>query len=497
MKKKLTANIGLKIISVLAAFILWLAVVNTDDPMISRTYSGIPVEVINTDAITGQGKTFEILDNTNTISVIVHAKRSVIEDMSRDYIRATADMKEMSVMNTIPVDVRSTRYSDRIDSLTPVTKNVRVQIEDLGVKRVRISLETSGNPAEGYITGPAEPNVNILTVSGPASLVDKVSYAKAVVDVTGLKADVSTNANVYLYDENDSIITESMLEASVLEVLVEIKIYETKVVPVSIGHIMGVPADGFMVTGEVRSDPDSVRIAGSGENFSSMETLEIPSDVLNIAGASETTSLTIDAGRYLPSGVSFADPGFDGQIVITIYIGGISTKEISIPTVNISITNVPEGYSAVLVDIGGYKNVTVSGLTDVLKTVDPGKITGVINAGEMTPREGTVGPDLVQGSYDGAVNLNLPNGVTLTDKVYMEVTLNPIAASTLPAVAIEPAAIHENTELIVPTVETQVGGEAAPVIPETETPVTEVPVAETPVVPNNNNEIAVPPEAGQ
>ena len=70
--KTLTSNLSLKIISLIAAFILWMVVVNTDDPMITRTYSGISVEVINTDDIESQGKTWEVLENTDTISELVH-----------------------------------------------------------------------------------------------------------------------------------------------------------------------------------------------------------------------------------------------------------------------------------------------------------------------------------------------------------------------------------------------------------------------------------------
>ena len=98
MKKFLTNNIGLKILSVVAAFVLWMVVVNVDDPVISRTYTGIPVEVVNGDAITNEGKTFEIVDGSNSISVIVSAKRSVIEQMSRDFIKATADMKDLQLI---------------------------------------------------------------------------------------------------------------------------------------------------------------------------------------------------------------------------------------------------------------------------------------------------------------------------------------------------------------------------------------------------------------
>ena len=47
MMKRLTNNIGLKLISVVFAVILWLIVVNIDDPVSSRKFSNIPVTVVN------------------------------------------------------------------------------------------------------------------------------------------------------------------------------------------------------------------------------------------------------------------------------------------------------------------------------------------------------------------------------------------------------------------------------------------------------------------
>lgn len=452
MKKTLTSNIGLKIISLFAACLLWILVVNTDDPMINRTYSGIPVEIINTEEITSEGKTFEVLDNSDTISVIVHAKRSIIEDMSRDYLRATADMKEMTATNNIPIEVRSSRFSDRIDTLTPVTRSVKVQIEELGEKRIRISAEATGVPAEGYVAGPATPSVNILTVSGPASIVEQIASAKAMVDVTGLKADISTTAAVNLYDENGEIVNGSMLKVDVTEVHVDAKIYETKVVPVSYGHIAGAPSDGYQITGAVTLSPDSVRVAGAGEAFRAMETLEIPADVLSVNGAAGNVVEEVNVSGYLPSGVSFADESFDGVVAVTIYVGNVTTKELSIPTVNISITNVPEGYTAVLVDIGGYKNVTVSGLADTVKNLDAGTVTGVINASAMVTDPAAV----LQGSYNGEVSLNLPSGVSVTEPVTMEVLLTPISINALPGMeapsieALPEGAAVEGADLLPP-----------------------------------------------
>lgn len=457
MKKALTSNIGLKIISVIAAFILWMIVVNIDDPMITRSYSGIPVEIINTEDITNQKKTFEILDNTDTISVLVHAKRSVIEDMSRDYLRATADMKELTDLNSIPIEVRSTRFSDRIDTLTPVTRNVRVQIEELGVKRIRISAVTTGDPEEGYVAGSAVPSVNILSVSGPASTVERISYAAATVDVTGLRGDISTNVPVELFDEDRNRITDSMIEASVTEVHVDVKILEVRTVPVTYGHITGVPADGYQITGNVILSPDTVDIAGSGKDFEAIESVEIPDDVISIAGASSNIETVIDLNRYLPSSASFADPSFDGMVTVTVIIGGVSERVLNVPAINVSIANVPEGYTAMFMDASGYKEVKVYGLSDTLKQIDANSITGVVNASSAIPEDVTAQGLPLQGTYTGEVAFNLPAGVSITEPVYMDFAVNPIETSTLPAIEAPAETGMDQGTNVMPDINNEIG----------------------------------------
>ena len=457
MKKALTSNIGLKIISVIAAFLLWMIVVNIDDPMITRSYSGIPVEIINTEDITDQKKTFEILDNTDTISVLVHAKRSVIEDLSRDYIRATADMKELTDLNSIPIEVRSTRFSDRIDTITPVTRNVRVQIEELGVKRIRISAVTSGDPEEGYIAGSAVPSVNILSVSGPASTVERIAYAGATVDVTGLKGDISTNVPVELFDEDWNRIMDSMIEASVTEVHVDVKILEVRTVPVTYGHITGVPADGYQITGSVILNPDTVDIAGSGKDFAAIESVNIPDDVISVAGATTNTETIIDLNRYLPSSAIFADPEFDGMVTVTVVIGGIAERVLSVPGINVSITSVPEGYTAMFMDASGYKEVKVSGLSDILKQIDANSVTGVVNASAAIPEEVTAQGLPLQGTYTGEVVFNLPSGVSISEPVYMEFAVNPLETSTLPAIEAPSETLNPEGANVMPDINNEIG----------------------------------------
>lgn len=105
MKKKLTKNLPLKLLSLALAVFLWAVVVNVDDPVTSVQFSNVPVEVLHPEVVTSKGKTYQIEDETDTVRVTVRAKRSVLHSMTVSDIKASADMKEMSLGSQVPIEV--------------------------------------------------------------------------------------------------------------------------------------------------------------------------------------------------------------------------------------------------------------------------------------------------------------------------------------------------------------------------------------------------------
>ena len=51
----LTNNLGLKLLSVIGAIMLWLIVMNIDDPYTYRDFSPIQVTMLNENVVTDQG----------------------------------------------------------------------------------------------------------------------------------------------------------------------------------------------------------------------------------------------------------------------------------------------------------------------------------------------------------------------------------------------------------------------------------------------------------
>mgnify|MGYP000157113559 FL=1 len=79
--KTITNNFSLKILAVILAVVLWVVVINIDDPTTSKTYT-TNVVAENTDYITSQNKYYEPLDSSNVVSFRVSAARSVHDELS-------------------------------------------------------------------------------------------------------------------------------------------------------------------------------------------------------------------------------------------------------------------------------------------------------------------------------------------------------------------------------------------------------------------------------
>ena len=62
MKERVSHNFGLKVLSVALAALLWLVVINSQDPVENVTFEDIPVTIINEDALTAKDKIPEVVE---------------------------------------------------------------------------------------------------------------------------------------------------------------------------------------------------------------------------------------------------------------------------------------------------------------------------------------------------------------------------------------------------------------------------------------------------
>ncbi len=345
LKNLLVNNIGLKILACVFAVILWLVVVNIDDPEKTRTFT-TNVTIENEQAITDMGKSYEIVNDSNTTTFRVSAKRSIIEKLNGSDFKATADMENIEMKDdgtaVVPIDIVCNRYSNQQVTIERKNKNLEVAIEDLRSNQFKIVAETKGTPREGYAVGDLTVTPEVLTVSGPTSVMSKISKVSAVIDVDGMFSDITDKVVPVLYDEKGNVLDTSKVTFDVDTVKVKAEILSVKEVPINC-EVSGRLEDGYQQV-SVEVDPEKISLIGTSETLNNITMITIPKEALNISGAKETFTTEIDISTYLPKGVSLADSS-QAKVKVKVTIEQTESKAFNIPVENIKVFNLSQNYS--------------------------------------------------------------------------------------------------------------------------------------------------------
>jgi len=341
---KLVNNIGLKVLALFLATVLWVIVVNTDDPTVRKSMT-VSVYMKNQEYITDMGKYMDILNESNTVTFYYTTKRSVWEGISGADFSATADMEKIEAKANggyrVPVMVSALRNANQI---TIETKQVYldVALEDLGKRQFQIKANTSGTVSEGCALGAVEIiNTNVVQVSGPVSVVNAIDSVVATINVDGMATDITDNVVPVFYDAYGEVIDTTKLDKSVESVRISAQILNTKDVPLELSAI-GTPAAGYQLV-DISYNPIVVRVKGTAAVLNTLDKIEIPAEVLDLTGATSTIEKTIDISTYLEEGVSLVISA-DAKVNIVAEIEPIETKEYKIPVSNITASGLKAGY---------------------------------------------------------------------------------------------------------------------------------------------------------
>ena len=428
MKKALTRNLGLKLASLVLAFVLWFLVAQIYDPKDTVTFNNIQVRLINTELLDEEGKVYEVLDNSNLVRVTVTGPQSIVKsELRRSDIVAEADMSKLTDINTIAITYYCENVSNDSVEIKGNHDSVRLSVEDKTSKWIKLESDTIGEVASGYMIGNVTLDQTNIEVTGPKSAISQVDHAGVDINVTDSTSSLSANVDIKLYDADGNELTLESVKKNVNSAHMTVEVLATKEVPVEIEY-MGVPEDGYMATGEVESSVPTVRIAGTASALVGISAITVPEERMNITGQSGDLVDIINLKEYLPSNVRLANKSFDGKITATVYIEPIDTKDLTIPADNISITGVPDGMEAEVTSTAEEYNITVSGLTRDVSILRDSSVTGVLDLNQWMEDNGL--EELTPGNYTIPVTFNLSEDISVDTDVNIHIRLKNADSST-------------------------------------------------------------------
>ena len=422
MKKKLGNNLGLKILSFVIAILVWLLVVNINNPIGTKSFVISDVQLLNEAYIDADGKMCMQDEEQVPIRVTIKAQRKILDKISVNNIRAVADLQQAVSLNTDPVMVPITVLCDHImqDNIEVSPQNLSLHLEDKDTQEFVVNVTTDNTkPDRGYEIGTLTSNPEKIKITGPTSLINKIDKVNASIDVDGATEDITTEKDVKIIDKNGEEFTDSdMGYLNVSRVYVTAKLWKVQVnVKIKAGY-SGSPKSGYQVE-SVSTTPNVISVAGSEEALATLKdqnnTITIPDYVADISDRDSDLEEKINISDYLPDGLKLtSDSSEDVFVRVNVLPMGSSVCEV--PTKNIVVNHAPDGMQ-VSFDTANIE-VRVQKTDSSLDDLTEDQIKASIDLS-----------DVGEGSHEVPVSIEIPDGYELVDDVTTGVEVSVISTA--------------------------------------------------------------------
>ncbi len=355
-KRKITDNIPLKIMSVAVAVVLWLIVVNIDNPIGTNYYTINDVELINKEYVESSdtiGKMCMPEQNQDSVKIAITTSKKIRDKIKVTDISAVADLQQAVSLDTNPVMVPITvtcsvpGVSSNDIKVTP--QNLSVNLDEKETQEFVVNVSRGDTkPGKDYEVGSLTANPEKVRITGPKTLVNKIDKVNATIELDGNTQDFTQDVNLTIIDKNQEALSDSEMNSLRIEnnakVVVTARLWKIRQgVGISASYV-GTPADGYEV-GSVKTVPDTISVAGSTEGLESLtennNVITIPADSIDISGESQDVEKKISLNKLLPDNVKLTSDSSE-DVWVTVNILPVGSKEFDIPTKNIEVKNKPD-----------------------------------------------------------------------------------------------------------------------------------------------------------
>lgn len=409
---KFSSNLGLKIIALVFSAILWLAVGFIDDPVKSEAFSNITFTLKNEEIITNDGKKFKIMDDIDSVRVVVRAPRSILNNINRRDITAVVDLRQRDPnTGVVPIKAVVSGYEESLKITTETNpNNILIKVENEASKSFPISVMTENNPRDGYELGEMKVNPERVEISGSESTIEDIQKVVAKIDVIGISEDCEIKASLHIFDGNGNEMDQNGLQMNLGDkgVSVNVQILPSKKVKLEF-EVSGNPAEGYYYTG-LSSVPETIKVYGTKEALKGLDSIKIPAKVIDISGVDSKREYTIDISPYLPEGVALTDETAN-NVIVTVMVEKDGTRTFLLQAGSIRINNLAENLSATM-EVSGDLEVYFTGKEELLEKLD------IKNAASIDLRDYTE-----PGTYEVPVYIAVDSDVVLMNNPVVTVTL--------------------------------------------------------------------------
>lgn len=290
MNDMLKHNLVVKIFAVLGAVILWVFVMNEENPFLEKKIT-VPIEIEDAQ------KDCKLTLSKEKVALKLRGKRSSFLASPKSSFYVWVDASGLGE-GAHQVDVEA-KIPPGLELVSLSPSEVTLSIERIMKKTVRLSVITTDAVADGSVVARIIPEVNVVTITGTRSAVERVKKVMASVPLSGSQTSFTAEVPLTPFDEKNRPVEGVEISKSSMIVKVEItKGLSKKTVSIKPVFSSDLPA-GYSFSG-AKISPDTVMIEGSQEMLAKIN--EMPTAPISLSGMTKPFKRIVKL-RY-PTGVS-------------------------------------------------------------------------------------------------------------------------------------------------------------------------------------------------
>ena len=371
-KKKNNHSFLALIFAFVSALLLWFYVLGYDSPNYQKEFT-VNVE-LQGESVLRETSGYTILSDPNiSVKVVVSGPQSVVNKLRDADITSFVDVSEVTGpgSNLLPIQVVLPDENNlSVKSLNVDFAAVYIDKSITAEIPVRIDISDYSLP-EGYSVGDFTTTPVTVTVRGPETEINKISYAYGTVRPGTIGNSAKYNTSVTLYNSDGVQVNNSYINLIDTSVNVEVPVYKTADIPVKV-YFVG----GYFSTesATITLSKEYITVRGSVEDVNKLDEIKI-----NIAENKLITE-TFEKKIILPEGIEAVSD--DLIVTVGIVFNDVVKRRISVNASDVcEFVNVPEGINVMVVTSN--LNLYFCGPKDMLSTLTSSSFKAVADLGGM------------------------------------------------------------------------------------------------------------------
>lgn len=362
-------NLIVQLVCLLLSVGLWIYVTNIENPIKSYELSRVPVEIKNADSLKEAG--LALSPNQDFyVNLNIEGNNQDLFSVDKSDFKISIDLNEFVLkkgVNKIAVSIEEAPSTVKIKNSTGLT--ITVNTEAYETKEVPVKSKIDVISKSSYYVATPVFSPEKIIVSGPESLVNRVTKVIAEGEESNAVKTIVKNYMIIPVDENDKEVTGVQLSQKWVEATIEIN--EGKTVPIKITTTGTLP-NGLKLK-SITSNITEVGITGPQSILNSIT--EIGTEVINLSEIKDTTN--IEVALSMPEGILIHNS--ENSVAVNINVEKPITKEF---TIEYSVIGKQSG---ITVSLDTNKvTITVSGFEGILEGLTESNFTAELDLSEYT-----------------------------------------------------------------------------------------------------------------